>query len=107
MSLANDITADRFDNEVINSDIPVMVDFWAEWCAPCKALIPTIDQLAEEYNGKIKIFKVNVQNEPSIASKFGVTSIPTLIIFKNGEIVDRMVGSQSKANLVTKIDKAL
>jgi thioredoxin len=105
MSAAASITADKFEDEVIKSEIPVMVDFWAEWCGPCKALAPTIDQIAEEYAGKMKVYKLDVQTEAALASKYGVSSIPTLLIFKEGEVVDRIVGLQPKKNITDRIDK--
>jgi len=107
MSAAASITADKFEDEVIKSEIPVMVDFWAEWCGPCKALAPTIDQIAEEYAGKMKVYKLDVQTEAALASKYGVSSIPTLLIFKEGEVVDRIVGLQPKKNITDRIDKLL
>ncbi len=107
MSAAPDITGDRFEEEVIKSDIPVVVDLWAEWCGPCKALGPTIDAIAEEYHGKVKVYKLDVQAEPAIASKYGVSSIPTLLMFKDGEVADRVVGMQSKDNITAKIDPLL
>lgn len=103
MSKAMDVTADNFDQEVIQSSTPVIVDLWAEWCGPCKALGPTIDAIADEYEGKLKVVKLDVQNNPTVAGKFGVTSIPTLLFFKNGEVVDRIVGMQSKPAIAAKI----
>ncbi len=101
------ITADKFEEEVLKSDIPVLVDFWAEWCGPCKALAPVIDAIAEEYAGKLKVFKLDVQSEAALASKYGVSSIPTLMLFKGGEIADRVVGNQPKANITSRIDPLL
>ena len=107
MSAAPDITEDRFEEEVLKSDIPVVVDLWAEWCGPCKALGPTIDAIAQQYEGKVKVYKLDVQAEPAIASKYGVSSIPTLLMFKDGEVADRIVGMQSKDNITAKIDPLL
>jgi thioredoxin len=107
MSTAAAVTTDRFEDEVLKSDIPVMVDFWAEWCGPCKALAPTVDQIAEEYAGKMKVFKLDVQTEAATASKYGVSSIPTLLIFKAGEVVERLVGMQPKKNITDRIDALL
>ena len=107
MSAVPDVTADKFEEEVLKSDIPVVVDLWAEWCGPCKALGPTIEAIAEEYAGKIKVFKLDVQAEPAVASKYGVSSIPTLLMFKGGEIADRVVGMQPKANITSRIDPLL
>ena len=107
MSAAPDITADKFDEEVLKSDIPVLVDFWAEWCGPCKALGPAIDAISTEYAGKIKVFKLDVQTESALAGKYGVSSIPTLLIFKGGEIADRLVGLQPKPSITSRIDAQL
>jgi thioredoxin 1 len=107
MSKAMDVTAETFDQEVLQSTVPAMVDLWAEWCGPCKALGPTVDALADEFEGKLKVVKVDVQNNPAVASKYGVASIPTLLFFKNGELVDRAVGLQSKTSLVAKIQPLL
>lgn len=107
MGAAAAITADRFEEEVLKSDIPVVVDFWAEWCGPCKALAPTVDAIAEEYAGRVRVFKLDVQTEAALASKYGVSSIPTLLLFKGGEIADRVVGNQPKANITSRIDTLL
>lgn len=107
MSAAAAITADKFEEEVLKSEIPVIVDFWAEWCNPCKALSPTVDAVAEEYAGKVKIFKLDVQSEAAVASKYGVSSIPTLLFFKAGEIADRIVGMKPKQEITSKIDALL
>ncbi len=107
MSAAPDITGDRFEEEVLKSNIPVVVDFWAEWCGPCKALGPTIDAIAQEYEGKVKVFKLDVQTEAAVASKYGVSSIPTLLIFKAGEPAERLVGLQPKPNITSRIDAVL
>jgi len=107
MSAAAAVTTDNFEDEVLKCDIPVMVDFWAEWCGPCKALAPTVDQIAEEYAGKMKVLKLDVQTEAATASKYGVSSIPTLLVFKAGEIADRIVGMQPKKNITDRIDALL
>lgn len=97
-------TDDNFEKEVLNESGVVFVDFFASWCGPCKMLMPVVDELAEEYEGKCKIGKVDVDENQSIAGKFGVQSIPTMIIFKNGKEVDRLVGFQSKEALKEKLD---
>ena len=107
MSAAQAVTADAFEDEVVKSEIPVMVDFWAEWCGPCKALSPTIDVIAEEYAGKIKVCKLDVQTEAVVASKYAVSSIPTLLIFKAGEVADRIVGLKPKQDITSRIDAVL
>ena len=107
MSAAPDITASNFEEEVLKSDIPVMVDFWAEWCGPCKMLGPTIDAIAGEYAGKVKVFKLDVQTEVALASKYGVSSIPTLLFFKAGDVADRLVGLRPKNDITARIDPLL
>ena len=97
----------NFDKEVLKSTEPVLVDFWAEWCGPCKMLGPTIEELAKEYTGKVKIGKVNVDDNPGVSSKFGIRSIPALLIFKNGEVVGQMIGAQPKPAIKTKLDTLL
>jgi thioredoxin 1 len=97
----------NWESEVEQSDVPVLVDFWAEWCGPCKAIIPTLDQLADEYAGKLKVAKVNVDENRELAQKFGVRSIPFLLIVKNGEVVENMVGALSKPDFVAKIEPHL
>tara|TARA_B100001029_G_C14952925_1_gene389899 strand:+ start:167 stop:493 length:327 start_codon:yes stop_codon:yes gene_type:complete len=102
-----DFTDSNFDEEVIKSNKPVLVDFWAEWCGPCKQLAPTIDALAEEYNGKAKIGKVNVDNSPSTAAGYGIRSIPSLLFFKNGKVQQQMVGSNPKEEISKILDSLL
>lgn len=96
-----------FDQEVLTSDIPVLVDFWASWCSPCRMLAPIIEELACEYAGKVKVGKLNVDENQSTAIRYGVKGIPTLILFKNGGIVEQTVGLQPKQKIKEMIDKAL
>lgn len=98
MSSVNISDAD-FENEVLKSDKPVMVDFWAEWCGPCKALSPIVDEVANEVAGKMKVVKVNIDDNPNSPSKYGVRGIPTLMVFKGGQLVDTKVGGMSKTQL--------
>ena len=86
------LTDDNFEAEVINSDTPVLVDFWAAWCGPCRMIAPTIEKLATDFDGKAKVGKLDVDNNPNVAMKYGVRSIPTLLFFKGGEVVDQVVG---------------
>lgn len=94
------ITTENFESEVINSEVPVLIDFWAEWCAPCKMVAPVLEELSEEYAGKLKIGKLDVDSHGELAMKFSVQSIPTLMLFKNGEEVARKVGAVPKPAIV-------
>lgn len=93
------ITATNFENEILNSDIPVLVDFWATWCGPCMMLAPTIEEIANEYAGKVKVGKINVDEEQALAMKFGITSIPTLMVFDGGKIVKTEIGLVPKSKI--------
>ncbi len=102
-----EMTDANFDAEVLKSDKPVLVDFWAVWCGPCKMIAPTVEELANEYEGKLKVGKVDVDNNQQVAQKFGVRSIPTLLIFKGGRVVEQVVGAVPKRALVEKLTKHL
>jgi thioredoxin 1 len=104
MGKALTFTDDSFEEDVLNSDKPVLVDFWAEWCGPCRMVGPVVDELAGEYEGKAKIGKVDVDNNPEISTKYGIRSIPSLLIFKNGEVVDQIVGAVPKAQLKKQLE---
>jgi thioredoxin 1 len=97
----------NFDSEVLSSDKPVLVDFWAEWCGPCRKIGPVVEELSDEYNGKAKIGKVNVDENPEISMKYGIRSIPALLIFKNGEVVDQIIGAVPKSVLKKQLDAQL
>jgi len=97
----------NFDAEVIKANTPVLVDFWAEWCGPCKMIAPTLEEIAKDYDGKLKVGKLDVDNNQSVSMKFGIRSIPTLLIFKGGQVVDQVIGAVPKKMLVEKISKHL
>ena len=101
------LSDNNFDESVIQSKVPVLVDFWAEWCGPCRMIAPTVEALAEDYAGRVTVGKLNVDDNPNTAMKFGIRSIPTLLLFKDGEVVDSIVGLADKARLQTAIDKTL
>jgi thioredoxin 1 len=100
----SDISSALFETEVIQSELPVLVDYWAEWCAPCKAMAPILDELADEYQDRLRIAKVNVELEPQIARQYGVRSQPTMMLFKNGTVEAQKVGAMSKSQLKAFID---
>lgn len=101
------LSAKDFEKEVVQSDLPVLIDFWAQWCGPCRAIAPVIEEIADELAGKLKVGKVNVDEEQELAARFNVMSIPTLIIFKGGEPVGLIVGAMSKAQLLERIKAKL
>ena len=102
--MALQFTDANFETEVIKSDKLSVVDFWAEWCGPCRAIGPVIDELSKEYTGKVNVGKVNVDENPQISMNFGITSIPAILFIKGGQVVDKLVGAQPKANFVKKIE---
>jgi thioredoxin 1 len=103
--LISALTQDNFEKEVIQSATPVLVDFWAEWCGPCKMIAPLLDELADEYDGKIKIGKVNIDEQQALATKYGIRAIPTLLLIKNGQVAEQMVGAKSKRDLKASLDR--
>jgi thioredoxin 1 len=101
------VSTTEFEDKVLKSEVPVLVDFWATWCVPCKQIAPTIEQLATDYSGKAKIYKVNVDQDPDLASQFNVMSIPALIVFKGGRVVNQLVGAAPRDRIAALIDSAL
>lgn len=102
-----EITDNTFEQEVLQSDIPVLVDFWAPWCGPCRAIAPVIDELSKEYTGRLKVAKCNVDDNPKTPSRFGIRAIPTLIIFKDGNVSEQITGAVAKSQIAASIDKAV
>jgi len=107
MSKPVEIEEAKFGETVLKAKVPVLVDFWAPWCGPCRMVAPIVDELANEYDGKVAFFKINVDDNPRIANQYGVMSIPTLILFKNGQPVSNIVGYRPKAELKKNLDTAL
>ena len=105
--MATNVTDSDFDTVVLKSSIPVLVDFWAPWCGPCRAAAPIVEELAGEYDGKVLVVKMNVDDNPATPGKYGIRAIPTFILFKNGDVVDQLTGSGNKAGFVDLISKAL
>lgn len=107
MSKPIHLTDESFHNEVIKSEIPVIIDFWATWCAPCRMIAPIIEQFAEEYNGQVKVCKLDVDNNQEVAMTYGIRSIPTVLIFKGGKVVDTIVGAVPKKMLKERLENHL
>ncbi len=101
------VTDDTFEAEVLKSDLPALVDFWASWCGPCRAIGPVVEELAEEYAGKVKVAKLNVDESPKTPGQYGIRAIPTLIMFKNGEVVDQITGAVSKSHIESALQKII
>jgi thioredoxin 1 len=101
------ITDENFEAEVLSSDVPVLVDFWADWCGPCKMIAPSVEELANEFDGRAKICKLDVDSNQNVASKYGIRSIPSLLIFKNGQVVEQIVGAVPKNHIKSKLEENL
>jgi len=107
MSAAADVTDGLWESVVLESETPVLVDFWAEWCGPCRAMGPFVDKIAEEYEGRLKVYKLNTQDNSEVPGRYGISAIPTFMLIKGGEVVKQMVGSQSYADLKSAIEPHL
>jgi thioredoxin 1 len=107
MAKPREVTDTSFDQEVLQSTKPVLVDFWAPWCGPCRMVAPIVDELAEEYDGKVEFVKLNTDDNPNVAVKYGIRSIPTLLVFKAGEPVGQIIGFRPKSDLKKRLDAAL
>ncbi len=107
MSNPQEVTDATFESDVVKSDLPVLVDFWAPWCGPCRMVAPIVEELSDEYAGKVSFFKMNTDENPAVPSKFGIRSIPTLLIFKGGELKGSIVGFRPKSELKKRLEEAL
>jgi thioredoxin 1 len=102
-----EFTDSNFQQEVLNSDIPVLIDFWAVWCGPCKMIAPFVEEIAKDYEGKVKVGKLDVDNNPNVSMQFGIRSIPTLLFFRDGKVVDQIMGAVPKNMITSKLDAQL
>ncbi len=107
MSAVQEVNDGNFEREVINAETPVLIDFWAPWCGPCRAIAPVVDELAKEYAGKLKVVKMNVDDNPLTPSRYGVRSIPNLLLIKAGQVKDQIIGAVPKGQFVAAIDKVV
>ncbi len=107
MGKYTEVSDSTFDQEVLHADLPVLVDFWAPWCHPCRIVAPVVEEIAEDYNGKLKVAKVNTDDNPNRATQLGIRGIPTLILFKNGQEAERVVGAVPKQRLVAMLEKVV
>ena len=107
MAKPQEVTDASFQNDVLESDMPVLVDFWAPWCGPCRMVAPVVDELSDEYDGKVAFYKLNTDENPGIATTYGIRSIPTLLVFKEGDVVGQIVGFRPKKDLAKRLDEAL
>lgn len=107
MSSVAQVTDSTFEQEVLNSELPVLIDFWAPWCGPCKMVAPVVEEVATQYDGQVKVFKLDTDQNPQIAKQYSIRSIPTLMIFKGGQLVDTIVGAVPKTTLSTALEKYL
>jgi len=107
MSQAAEVTDSQWESAVLESDVPVFVDFWAEWCAPCRAMGPYVDKLAAEFQGKLKVLKINTQDNPEVPSRYGITAIPTFLLIKNGQVANQIVGAQPYERLKAAVNPHL